>query len=88
MDVDRGRKPALPLDLDNSIVTSVKRASQLAVGISRKNKDLLLDLIRQMIHTEQFGTTKKTGGWTIEFMKSGSKIHYAMRRGSTIIVDP
>ena len=34
--VGRGRKPALPLELENSIVQSVKRASQLGVGVSRR----------------------------------------------------
>jgi lysine/ornithine N-monooxygenase len=34
--VGRGRKPALPLELENSIVQSVKRTSQLGVGVSRK----------------------------------------------------
>ncbi|VDI54723.1 Hypothetical predicted protein [Mytilus galloprovincialis] len=36
IEVGRGRKPALPLELENSIVKSVKRASQLGVGISRR----------------------------------------------------
>jgi hypothetical protein len=35
-DIGRGRKPALPLELENSIVQSVKRASQLGVGVSRR----------------------------------------------------
>ncbi|VDI62466.1 Hypothetical predicted protein [Mytilus galloprovincialis] len=36
IEVGRGRKPALPLELENSIGKSVKRASQLGVGISRR----------------------------------------------------
>ncbi|VDH90293.1 Hypothetical predicted protein [Mytilus galloprovincialis] len=36
LEVGRGRKPALPLELEKSIVQSVKRASQLGVGLSRK----------------------------------------------------